>query len=192
MAKSSGLGLIVGLGNPGQQYAKTRHNVGFWFVDAVAERHSTRFKFESRFNGDVCRVTIESTPVWLLKPQSFMNASGLSVSGCAKYYKIPASRSLVVHDELALNCGQVQLKKGGGHGGHNGLRDIASHFETGFLRARIGIGHPGADRDVSNYVLKSPSRQEKVLIDDSLDSLTAEVESIVRGDFEAASERLAN
>lgn len=191
MAKRNILGLVVGLGNPGQQYSKTRHNVGFWFVDKLANEYSARFKFESRFNGDVCRITVGNSPVWLLKPQSFMNASGLGVAACAAYYKISVDRLLVVHDELSLNCGELRLKSGGGHGGHNGLRDITSHFEAGFLRARIGIGHPGNGRDVANYVLKPPGKVEQKLIDESEDRLLAEIEALVDGDFAVVSERLA-
>jgi PTH1 family peptidyl-tRNA hydrolase len=191
VAKSDGLGLVVGLGNPGQQYSKTRHNAGFWFVDKLAEQYSASFKFESRFNGDICRVTIGNSAVWLLKPQSFMNASGLSVAACAAYYKIEAGRSLVVHDELALKCGELRLKKGTGHGGHNGLRDITSHFGADFLRARVGIGHPGSGRDVANYVLKAPSKIEQDLIQDSQVRLLVEIESLVDGEFAVASERLA-
>ncbi|MES9874553.1 MAG: aminoacyl-tRNA hydrolase [Candidatus Sedimenticola sp. 6PFRAG7] len=153
--------LIVGLGNPGAQYEETRHNAGFWFVDLVARRHGGMFKSESKFHGQACRVRIGGQECWLLKPSTFMNRSGQSVSALAKYFKISMDEILVAHDELDMPAGVVRLKKGGGHGGHNGLRDIVSAMGgKDFWRLRIGIDHPGNAKQVVDYVLGRPSRDD--------------------------------
>jgi PTH1 family peptidyl-tRNA hydrolase len=190
VAKPLALGLIVGLGNPGEQYAKTRHNVGFSFVDSLAESHSARFRLETKFGAEVCRVSISDRVVWLLKPQSYMNNSGSAVARFAEYYTLDANQTLVVHDELALACGQVQVRAGGGHGGHNGLRDIALHFDSQFVRARIGIDHPGPGRDVANYVLKAPPKDQHQRIEDAASLLLSEIRALVDGDFDQVSTRL--
>ena len=190
MAKPLGIELIVGLGNPGEQYAKTRHNVGFSFVDSLAGNNSARFKFETKFGAEVCRVSTSDRAVWLLKPQSYMNNSGSAVASFAEYYKLDAKQILVVHDELGLACGCVQIKVGGGHGGHNGLRDIALHFDSRFVRARIGIDHPGQGRDVANYVLKAPPKDQHQRIEAAISSLLWEIEALVDGDFDQVSTRL--
>jgi PTH1 family peptidyl-tRNA hydrolase len=191
MVKNPRLGLIVGLGNPGESYVRTRHNAGFWLVDQLAESNSARFKSEARFKAQLCRINIGGSPVWLLKPVNFMNNSGPSVAACASYYKLSAQQILVAHDELGLECGNVRLKRGGGHGGHNGLRDIVSHLNADFVRARIGIGHPGAGRDVARYVLNVPPVAEARLIEESLSLLFDQIETIVAGDIDGAAREIA-
>ncbi|MCG2634172.1 MAG: aminoacyl-tRNA hydrolase [Gammaproteobacteria bacterium] len=156
--------LLVGLGNPGPQYAGTRHNAGFALLDDIAGLGAAVTRFEARFHGDVARVNLAGEQAWLLKPMSFMNRSGESVAALATYYRIEPESILVLHDELDLPTGQIRLKRGGGHGGHNGLRDIISHLgSAGFLRLRIGIDRPPAGGDVTGYVLGQPGviqRQE--------------------------------
>ena len=164
-----GIQLIVGLGNPGPQYEATRHNAGFWWVDQVASEHGARLNAEGKFQGIAGRLKQAGYEAWLLKPSTFMNASGRSVSAIANFYKIPPQAVLVVHDELDLGPGTVKLKKGGGHGGHNGLKDIAAALGTpDFWRLRLGIGHPGDRNEVVNFVLKPPSRDEMHGIEQAL------------------------
>lgn len=187
---NSTLGLIAGLGNPGEQYARTRHNAGFWLVDQVAEKFSATFRPEARFKAQVCRVNIGGNPVWLLKPDTFMNECGPSVAGCAAYYKLGAGEVLVAHDELSLACGSVRLKRGGGHSGHNGLRDIASHFAPDFVRVRLGIGHPGAGQDVARYVLNVPPVEDRRLIEAAVSLVVDNIEAIVAGELAAVTKEL--
>ncbi len=174
---SSRIQLIVGLGNPGPQYEQTRHNAGFWFVEAVARRHGGSFKSENKFHGEACKVLVEGKELWLLKPMTFMNKSGQAVAALARFYKIAPENILVAHDELDLPPGAVRLKQGGGHGGHNGLRDTITQLggNRDFQRLRIGIGHPGHSSQVTGYVLgKAPAdeqRQMEEAIDDALDIL---------------------
>jgi PTH1 family peptidyl-tRNA hydrolase len=162
----SSLQLIVGLGNPGLEYAQTRHNAGVWFVAALAAEHNIRLNAEAKYLGLVGRGTINGHEVRLLIPTTFMNRSGQSVTALANFFKIPLSNILVAHDELDLPVGSIRLKTGGGHGGHNGLRDIisCSANQNNFHRLRIGIGHPGDAKLVSNFVLnKAPqAEQEKI------------------------------
>jgi PTH1 family peptidyl-tRNA hydrolase len=150
--------LIVGLGNPGADYTDTRHNAGFWFLDTLAQQLSVSFRFDKRFNAAEAKIHSNSKDIILLKPQTFMNRSGQSVGAVARYYKLQPAQILVVHDELDLDAGDNRLKQGGGHGGHNGLRDIINHLtEKDFFRLRVGIGHPGDRNQVINYVLHKPS-----------------------------------
>ena len=151
---------IAGLGNPGPEYERTRHNAGFWFADAVAERWRGSFKIESKFFGSVARVKIEGTDVLVLKPSTFMNRSAQSVQALMQFYKLAPAELLVAHDELDLPAGKMQLKLAGGHGGHNGLRDIHKPLGDGYRRLRVGIGHPGDKNLVLNYVLGRPSKAE--------------------------------
>ena len=161
--------LFVGLGNPGAEYEATRHNAGFWCIDAVARQLNARLAPERGYHGLVARANVRGHSVWLLQPQTFMNLSGRSVSALARFYKIAPEQILVVHDELDLAPGQAKLKKGGGHAGHNGLRDIHAQLGTGdYWRLRIGIGHPGAKAEVANWVLKKPSPDQRTLIEDSI------------------------
>lgn len=174
---SSRIQLIVGLGNPGTQYEQTRHNAGFWFVEAVARRHGGIFKSESKFHGEACKVLVDGNELWLLKPMTFMNKSGQAVAALARFYKIAPENILVAHDELDLPPGTVRLKQGGGHGGHNGLRDTIAQLggSRDFQRLRIGIGHPGHSSQVTGYVLgKAPADEQRLMeeaIDDALDIL---------------------
>ncbi len=157
-ALTADIRLIVGLGNPGADYVGTRHNAGFWLIDALAVDRGLNFRFEKRYNADECRLKADGKDVFLLKPQTFMNRSGQAVAALARYYKIKTEEILVIHDELDLPPGTNRLKQAGGHGGHNGLRDIISHLGgNGFFRIRIGIGHPGDAKQVINYVLHKPS-----------------------------------
>ncbi len=184
--------LIVGLGNPGPAYETTRHNAGFWLVESCAQRCSGVFKPESRFLGESCKALFDGHQTWLLKPTTYMNRCGQSVSSLSKYYKIPAERVLVVHDELDLPPGVARFKKGGGHGGHNGLRDIIKAFggNREFMRLRIGIGHPGQSDQVSDFVLDDPSKRERALIFDALDDALDVLPMVLDGDFEKAMNRL--
>lgn len=184
---SAVVALIVGLGNPGPQYEATRHNAGFWFVEQVARQYGGQFRSETRFHGEVARVTLGGREVWLLKPQTFMNRSGQSVAALARFYKIPLENMLVVHDELDLPPGVARLKQGGGHGGHNGLRDIVAHMGgKDFMRLRIGIGHPGNSGQVSDYVLSRASAADQGMIDDSIDAALAVLPRVVEGAFQKA------
>jgi PTH1 family peptidyl-tRNA hydrolase len=160
-ALTADIRLIVGLGNPGADYVNTRHNAGFWFLDLLAEYLSLSFRHEKRFNADESRYRYSGRDIYFLKPMAFMNRSGQSVGALARYYKLQPDQILVAHDELDLAPGDNRLKQGGGHGGHNGLRDLVNHLgDTGFFRIRIGIGHPGDSSQVINYVLHRPSVSE--------------------------------
>lgn len=159
---------IVGLGNPGADYARTRHNAGFWFVDQLAAEQRSVFRTESRFQGELARIRIGDADVLLLKPSTFMNLSGESVQKLAQFYKIAVGDILVAHDELDLPAGTARLKKGGGHGGHNGLRSLHQHLGAEYLRLRIGIGHPGHKDRVLDHVLNRPSKADEALIMDAI------------------------
>ena len=179
--------LIAGLGNPGPGYERTRHNAGFWFLDELAGRHGGTFRHEKSYQGETCRVTIGTQSVWLLKPMTFMNRSGASVGALARFFRFPVESLLIAHDELDLPPGTVRLKRSGGHGGHNGLRDIHAHLGGGdYCRIRIGIGHPGSAREVTDYVLQKPSEQDRELIESALEAAADEMPSVVEGDFAAA------
>jgi len=188
---SQSIRLIAGLGNPGLQYQQTRHNAGFWFVDSIARRYAGCFRVDAKFHGEICRVRVAGQACWLLKPGTFMNRSGQSVSSLASYYKIPLQQILVVHDELDLPAGSIRLKQGGGHGGHNGLRDIISATgERDFWRLRVGIGHPGDSRRVVDYVLGRPSRDDERLIRDALSRAEALLPEIIDGGFQRVMNQL--
>ena len=183
--------LIVGLGNPGKEYQSHRHNVGFWFVDALANLCGANFKKEAKFFGEVAKANIAGNNVWLLKPNTFMNASGKAISALAKFYQIDVCEVLVVHDELDLNPGTARLKLDGGHGGHNGLRDTIKALSSKvFYRLRIGIGHPGDKSKVSGFVLHAPNTSELEPIQDSLVSALSVIEDVVRGEDEKAMRQL--
>ena len=186
-----GLRLIVGLGNPGPEHLRTRHNAGFWLVDALALREGARFGLESKLFGETCKVVIAGQPVWLLKPATYMNASGKSVAAALRYWKIDPAEALLAHDELDLPPGTARLKFDGGHGGQNGLRDTMRLLgHGGFHRLRIGIGHPGHKDRVTPWVLGKPGRDDEAAmlraIDDALDVLPL----AVAGDFNEAMKRL--
>lgn len=164
-ANATTLQLVVGLGNPGAEHVLTRHNAGFWFADALAERFGGRFSPERKYHGDVCRIGIDGCDLRLLKPATFMNRSGQAVQSLASYLKLPPEAILVVHDDLDLPVGELRLKWSGGHGGHNGLRDIINHIGPNFRRLRIGIGHPGDSREVIDYVLERarPDEEQQIM-----------------------------
>lgn len=183
MTEHEPIKIIVGLGNPGPRYEQTRHNAGFWFVDELARRHGGQFKEERRFLGEVARVTIDGRDVRMLKPGTFMNRSGNSVRSLASYLKVAPESVLIAHDELDLPLGTVRLKRGGGAGGHNGLRDVIAHLGREFFRLRIGIGHPGHHNEVIDYVLQRPGAQEERTIRDSIDEC-ADVIPILLGEGE--------
>ncbi len=180
------IGLIAGLGNPGSKYEGTRHNAGFWFADALARRFHGQFRHESRFHGDVCKVRIGTHDVWLIKPETFMNLSGQAVQSLARFYRIPVEGILVAHDDLDLEPGIARLKKGGGHGGHNGLRDLNQRLGKDYRRLRLGIGHPGHRDDVTPYVLGRPSQDERIAIENAIDKSLDVIEKVVEGDYEKA------
>ncbi|KJK20106.1 peptidyl-tRNA hydrolase [Burkholderiaceae bacterium 16] len=186
--------LIVGLGNPGAEYEATRHNAGFWLVDQLARMGGVTLRVEGRFHGLAARARLWDQDIWLLKPSTFMNRSGQSVVSLARFYKILPDEILVAHDEMDMPPGTVKLKRGGGAGGHNGLKDIAAHLTTqDYWRLRIGVGHPrnsasgGGDReDVINYVLKPPRREEQHAIDEAIDRSLAPLALLARGESERA------
>ena len=182
--------LIVGLGNPGPRYADTRHNAGFWFVDRLVAGLGGSFRAESRFEGEVARVSVGGLACDLLKPLTFMNKSGNAVQKLAGFHKIPPAQILVVHDELDLPVGTARLKMGGGHGGHNGLRDLHRHLGPDYARLRIGIGHPGIREAVVGYVLERPSRVEEAAMLDAINAALESVNDLVAGDWDKAVRRL--
>ncbi len=187
----SSISLIVGLGNPGPEYEQTRHNAGFFFIDALAARQGVSLRRESKFHGEAARVLIDGHQVWLLKPDTFMNRSGQSLAALANFYKIPIESVLVVHDELDLEPGVVRLKKGGGHGGHNGLRDIIARTGSKeFWRLRLGIGHPGHSSKVTGFVLGKPSTDERIELDRAIDRVLDELPAILGGEQQKAMNRL--
>lgn len=182
---------IVGLGNPGPRYIDTRHNAGFCLIDAIAHRYQASFKEEPKFKGELALVNTPSGDVRLLKPLTFMNNSGAAVAPLLHFYKIAPANTLIIYDDLDLPVGAVRLKKGGGHGGHNGLRSIVQHSGSkDFLRLRIGIGHPGSADQVSSYVLGRPSPDDKRLLAEVIDQSLAEMPAIIAGDIDAVMQRL--
>ncbi|HTP39305.1 MAG TPA: aminoacyl-tRNA hydrolase [Steroidobacteraceae bacterium] len=184
------LKLIVGLGNPGPDYARTRHNAGWWFVDALARHHGGTWKADARQHTELARVRLGAHELWLLKPTAFMNCSGAPVAAVANFYRIPVSEILVVHDELDLPPGTVRLKQGGGHGGHNGLRDLLATLEPDFWRLRLGIGHPGHRDQVVNFVLQRASAKEEALIEAAIDAGLAAVPEFLEAGAQRAMNRL--
>lgn len=183
--------LVVGLGNPGEKYASTRHNVGFDWLDRLASSQRVAFTLETRFRGLCARIMLADTDIWLLKPQTYMNASGMSVAAVCRYYKIVPEQMLVVHDELDLQPGVIKLKSGGGTGGHNGLKSIVADLSSQvFWRLRIGVGHPGDRKQVVDYVLHPPCKEEAALIDEAIDHSMQVWPLIARGDFATAMQRL--
>ncbi|HMB55751.1 MAG TPA: aminoacyl-tRNA hydrolase [Arenimonas sp.] len=187
----AGLRLIVGLGNPGAEHARTRHNAGFWFIDALAEKSGARFGLESKLHGETAKVHIDGQTVWLLKPATFMNLSGRSVTAALRYWKIEPEECLLAHDELDLAPGTARLKFDGGHGGQNGLRDTVQHLGHGrFHRLRVGIGHPGHKDKVTPWVLGRPGRDDEASILRAIDDAISVMPLAVTGDFNEAMKRL--
>lgn len=183
--------LMVGLGNPGAEYEATRHNAGFWFIDEVARKLKVSLQPERSYFGLAARANTDGGPLWLLEPMTFMNLSGKSVAALARFFKIAPEEILVAHDELDLLPGQVKLKLGGSHAGHNGLKDI--HAQLGspdYWRLRLGIGHPGVKAEVVNYVLRKPSAEHREAIDKSIEQSLAALDLLLAGEMERAMMKL--
>ncbi|GGY08482.1 aminoacyl-tRNA hydrolase [Paludibacterium paludis] len=180
--------LVVGLGNPGPEYARTRHNAGFWLIDELAWHFKASLRSEGKYFGEVARVALpDGRDLWLLKPMTFMNLSGQSVVALARFFKILPDEILVVHDELDLPPGAARFKQGGGHGGHNGLKDIIARLGSpAFWRLRVGIGHPGDKAEVANFVLKKPRAEEQQAIDEALVKALDVLPQALAGDMPSA------
>lgn len=181
---------IAGLGNPEERYARTLHNAGFWFVDELARRASAQFRYEKRFDAEVCRVELSNNEIWLVKPQGYMNLSGGPLRSVLDYYRLAVSDLLVAHDEIDLPPGTVRLKKGGGHGGHNGLRDVIKHTGSDFMRLRIGVGHPGHKDLVTDYVLTRASAEVEQAMLHNIAGAADVMPVLVENGIEAAMTRL--
>jgi len=184
------LKLIVGLGNPGAEYARTRHNAGFWLVDEVARRFGGTFRHEGKHQGELARVRVGGDEVWLLKPMTFMNRSGGPVSSVLNFYKVNARDMLVAHDEIDLPSGTIRLKDAGGHGGHNGLRDIIAAQGDAFWRLRIGVGHPGSAKEVVDFVLTQAGKDEQRAIDETILDGADAIEEMLRNGAQIAMNKL--
>ena len=179
--------LLVGLGNPGPEYEATRHNAGFWWVDAAARQLGARLSAERAYFGLVGRVNRPDGPVWLLQPQTYMNLSGKSVAALARFFKIAPQEILVVHDELDLLPGQMKLKQGGGHAGHNGLRDIHAQLGSAdYWRLRLGIGHPGVKAEVADYVLRKPPADQREAIEHAIGESLKQLDLMLAGQMPQA------
>jgi PTH1 family peptidyl-tRNA hydrolase len=187
---SQPLKMIAGLGNPGEKHERTLHNAGFWFVDALARKYGGSFRYEKKFDADVAKIMIEGRDVWLAKPQSYMNLSGLPVRQILDYYRIDLDQLLVAHDEIDLPPGTVRLKQGGGHGGHNGLRDIIKHGNADFMRLRLGVGHPGDKSKVTGYVLKKASSDVEAAIERNIDDAIDVMPLLMNDGLNAAMKKL--
>ena len=184
------LKIVVGLGNPGPEYARTRHNAGFWLVDELARRHGGTFRSEGKHQAELTRVRIGGEDVWLVKPMSFMNRSGGPVSSVLGFYKFTPAQMLVAHDEIDLPSGTVRLKEAGGHGGHNGLRDIIAAQGDGFWRLRIGVGHPGSKNEVVDFVLTRAGSDEQRAIDETIVAGADAIEEMLRSGSQIAMNKL--
>jgi len=184
------LSIIAGLGNPEDKYDRTLHNAGFWFVEAVARKHGGQFRHEKKFDAECCRVNIQGEEVWLVKPQSYMNLSGGPVRSVMDYYRLDARHLLVAHDEIDLPPGTVRLKKGGGHGGHNGIRDVIQHCGADFMRLRLGVGHPGEKTRVTGYVLKRGSADVEHAVEGNIDDAIAVLPLLIDDGLNAATKAL--
>jgi peptidyl-tRNA hydrolase, PTH1 family len=191
LADSLPIRLIAGLGNPGAQYLAHRHNVGFWVVDQLASMAWSR---EAKFKAEMSKVFLANDDRWLMKPGTFMNASGQAVGAFARFHRLDPAQVLVIHDELDLAPGSVRVKQGGGHGGHNGIRDIESHLGSpNFWRIRIGVGHPrvlGLNQDVADFVLHAPRMEEKISIDRAIDEVVREMPAFLSGQIAAVQKKL--
>ncbi len=187
----SGISLIVGLGNPGQQYRFTRHNAGAMFLESLCDDYRGELKADGKFFGLTEKLSIAGQDVRVLLPTTYMNHSGQAVAAIVQYFKIEPQQILVAYDELDLPVGTTRLKKGGGHGGHNGIRDIIKAIGSqDFNRLRIGIGHPGHASQVSDYVLSNPSKADAELIQENIDQAIAIIPQLVKGEFQEAMKKL--
>jgi peptidyl-tRNA hydrolase, PTH1 family len=188
---SSSIQLIVGLANPGKEYADTRHNAGAWFVEELARSHHTTLRREAEWHGMHTLVQLTNRSCHLLIPTTFMNLSGQAVKACMSYHKIPPDAILIVHDDIDLPAGTIKLKFDGGDGGHNGLKDIIRHLDTKqFYRLRIGVGHPGNSKDVVDYVLKNPSKVDRQTIDHALEKAHDIFPLLIEGEMQKAMQKL--
>jgi PTH1 family peptidyl-tRNA hydrolase len=179
--------LFVGLGNPGPEYEQTRHNAGFWWLDALARELKLNLSAEKSYHGLVARTSIQGQSVWLLAPQTFMNLSGKAVAALAHFFKIPPQEILVAHDDLDIAPGEAKLKLGGSHAGHNGLRDIHAQLGTDqYWRLRLGVGHPGNKAEVVHWVLKKPMLDHRIAIDQAIDRALKALPQLLAGDMEQA------
>ncbi len=191
MAQMKGIQLIVGLGNPGAEYEKTRHNAGAWFVEELAHQSHAALRHTSKFQGLHCFTPLHHHDCHLFIPTTFMNHSGQAVQALSNYYKIPPEAILVLHDEIDLPVGDVRLKFDGGHGGHNGLRDIIQHLGSNkFYRLRIGVGHPGTSKEVVDYVLKPPKKGEREQIDIVFEEVKQIIPLLLEGAYPKAMQQL--
>jgi PTH1 family peptidyl-tRNA hydrolase len=182
--------IIAGLGNPEDKYEKTLHNAGFWYVDALARKYSGEFRYEKKFDAECCRVRINGDEVWLVKPQSYMNLSGGPVRAVMDYYRLGLDQLLVAHDEIDLPPGTVRLKQGGGHGGHNGIRDVIKHCGADFTRLRLGVGHPGEKDQVTGHVLKRACSEVESAVEDNIDDAIAVLPLLIDDGLNAAMKKL--
>lgn len=183
--------LLVGLGNPGPEYEDTRHNAGFWWVDAVARKLGATLQPDRAYHGMTARVNTPQGPIWLLQPLTYMNLSGKSVAALARFFKIAPDEILVAHDELDILPGQMKIKQGGSHAGHNGLKDIQAQIGSpDYWRLRLGIGHPGVKAEVANYVLRKPPAAEREAIFDCIDRSLPALDEMLRGEMDAAVRRI--
>lgn len=190
MADGLPLKLLVGLGNPGPDYARTRHNAGWWLVDALAAHHGGQWRREARRHVELSRIHIGGSELWLAKPLDFMNRSGGPVAALAGFYRIPVEEILVAHDDIDLPPGVCRLKQGGGHGGHNGVRDVIAHLGENFWRLRIGVGHPGARELVIDAVLDRPTAPEQQAITEALERAEQVVPMLLAEGAQRATHRL--
>jgi PTH1 family peptidyl-tRNA hydrolase len=186
----STLRMIAGLGNPDAKYERTLHNAGFWFVDELARRCNSAFKYEKKFDAECCKVAVDGNEIWLVKPQSYMNRSGGPVRAALDYYRGAPAQLLVAHDEIDLPPGTVRLKQGGGHGGHNGIRDVIRHCGPDFLRLRIGVGHPGEKDRVTGYVLKRGSSDVEAAVEKNIDEAIDALRVLLKDGVSAAMKQL--
>ena len=182
--------IIAGLGNPEEKYERTLHNAGFWFADALAGKYGGSFRYEKKFDAEYCRVNMHGQDVCLVKPQSYMNLSGGPIRGVMDYYRLTVGELLVAHDEIDLPPGTTRLKLGGGHGGHNGLRDIIRHCGADFVRLRLGVGHPGEKSQVTNYVLKRASSDVERAIEENISEAIDVMPLLIEDGLSAATKAL--
>lgn len=182
--------IIAGLGNPGEKYEKTLHNAGFWFLENLALKYGGIFRYEKKFDIDSCKVDINGCSIWLIKPQSFMNLSGRPIKSFLDYYQLKVNNLLVVQDEIDLPSGTIRLKEGGGHGGHNGIRDVIQHCGPQFIRLRLGVGHPGEKSKVINYVLNPGSKKVESAIKNNIKDALSVIPILMEDGFNEATKAL--
>jgi PTH1 family peptidyl-tRNA hydrolase len=187
---SKAIRIIAGLGNPEDRYERTLHNAGFWFADAVARKGGGSFRYEKKFDADICKVSLYGEDIWLVKPQNYMNQSGPPIRGMLDYYRLEPTQLLVAHDEIDLPPDVARIKEGGGHGGHNGIRDVIQHCGRDFVRLRLGVGHPGEKDKVTNYVLKRGSSDVEAAVERNIDDAIAVLPELIDGDINAAMKKL--